>query len=127
VIYSARSDVLRDYTDRSKEMAQLPVGFENLEQFVGYWAIDSRAERFNRRVATDYGAIKNWYKAMLLRMEEAVRHLNVRPVSEVDRLQLKERNLFLLCLSFMEVAAYVECWEAPDNYALSPNKVKILL
>jgi len=108
-------------------MNQLPAGFEDLEAFVEDWAIASRAKRFEKRVTTEFEKIQKFYHAILPRMGDAVRYLNTYPVEKVNDLSVEDTNLYRLTLSFMEVAACVECWGASDNYALEPHKIEILL
>ncbi|MCG2635005.1 MAG: hypothetical protein J4A00_08880 [Gammaproteobacteria bacterium] len=105
---------------------QLPAGFADLEPFVADWNIPKRADRFHKRVNTEYGVIKKFYDAIVTRMDAVIAHLNRYPVEEIGRLPEAESRLLNLAFSFMQISAAVECWEAPDNGALDPDKVEII-
>lgn len=105
----------------------LPVKFDDLSPFVGEWAIPTRSKRFKKRVTSEFSGIQKFYEAILPRMEDIVGHLNTFPVAEVEALSSENKNLLYMAFSFMEVAASVECWNAPDNEGLELDKVTILL
>jgi hypothetical protein len=107
--------------------ATLPEGFQLLEGFVETWSLPTRSERFQKRVATKFEDVKQFYEALLPRMDDIVRHLNTFPIADRDNLPAAETALFQLALSFMEVALAVECFGASDNNVLDPAKTEIWL
>ena len=104
----------------------LPAEFTDLEAFVPEWNIAKREARFHKRVNTEYPVIKKFYDAIVGRMDAIMAHLNQYPVADIGRLPEAETRLLNLAFSFMQISAAVECWEAPDNYALDPSKVRII-
>jgi hypothetical protein len=123
----------RDTSTRRSEhlgaeaMTKLPEKFSVLSSFIESWALPTRAQRFQKRVTTRFEDIKEFYEAMLPRMDEIVQHLNTFPISDRANLPMAEANLLMLALSFMEVAISVECFKASDNSVLDPAKTEIWL
>ena len=108
-------------------MTQLPDKFSPLNSFVTTWALPTRAMRFQKRVTSKFEDIKQFYDAMLPRMDDIVQHLNTFPIADRANLPAPERDLLLLALSLMEVAISVERFGASDNVTLNPAKTEITL
>ncbi|OBJ21241.1 hypothetical protein [Mycobacterium sp. 1245801.1] len=54
----------------------LPAGFTDLEPFVDDWALPTRAQRYEARLAKPYDDLVTFYDAIAPRAEEAIAYLN---------------------------------------------------
>jgi hypothetical protein len=103
----------------------LPVGFEDLSEFVPTWAHASYSQRQNARLASDMKQIRAFYKAMMARLDAIVGHLNEFPI---DALPPGEQTLLDLCLSLAQVGNCVTLWHAPDQQdAFDAQRMEALL
>ena len=55
---------------------QLPEGFSELEQWVGDWALATRAERYAARLDRPYGELVAFYDGIAPYAERAIAHLD---------------------------------------------------
>ena len=85
-------------------MAELPVAFADLSGLLA-WSLPTEGARAGRRRASAFGDLRAFYDAMLPRLTDALNHLDGFPL---DGLPAAEKRLLDLCLSFAEVAPYVE-------------------
>ena len=102
----------------------LPEPFSDLQPFVKEWALPARAQRFNKRWNSDMEQIGAFYNAMLPRLDDIVAYLNTFKLSEIP-----ENSLPLMHMSqtLIEISRCIEVWDAPDNGAFAPERVKITL
>lgn len=85
-------------------MTDLPAAFADLERFAA-WSLPTESARAARRRAGPLDALRVFYDAMLPRLSDALSHLDTFPL---DGMPPAEQKLMDLCLSFAEVAPYVE-------------------
>jgi hypothetical protein len=83
----------------------LPAGFQALEPFVEFWAVDTAAERANCRDVSDEANRAAFYRATIDLVPQALAHLDAKPLNEFDQ---SEQRLMKLVLSFGHVAMAVE-------------------
>ncbi len=89
---------------------QLPVQFVALELFLD-WALATEGERTTRRQTVGMDAIRDFYAAMLPRLDEILTFLEgFAP----DQVQADVNRLFLLTLSLAEVAPAIENFNQPS-------------
>ena len=86
---------------------KLPTAFKDLERF-GAWCLASERIRNRKRLASSMDEIREFYGAMLGRVEAALEYLNG---FSLDALPPAEKNLFNLTLSLAEVANAVELFK----------------
>ena len=91
-------------------LGPLPAQFGELEQFVEEWALPTQAERHRRRLSSSIQGLRNFYDAMVTRMDEIVAYLNQIPVDEQPE---DARRLFYLMMSLAEIAMAVELFKQP--------------
>ena len=97
---------------------RLPPGYEDLERFVNAWALPTEQERVRKRYSSSMDEIREFYEAMLARVEEALEHLNH---FSLDALPEKEKRLLDLAFSLTEVSIAVEIFdEAQVPYGYDP-------
>ena len=89
----------------TKDKAGLPKGFDDLNQYVTAWALPTEGERIRQRQRSTIEELREFYQAALSHAPAALELLGT---VSLDKLAGKERNLFLLFLSFAEVAPAVE-------------------
>jgi hypothetical protein len=88
----------------------LPSGFDELEQFVGYWVRDTNNERWKQRSKASMEEIQRFYDHMLARAEDAIAHLDAFPL---DDMPPASERLFKLLLAIAHVAMAVEMHGQP--------------
>jgi hypothetical protein len=99
-------------TDRS-----LPEPFRDLEPFTD-WSLERERQRTEKREASTMEQIRAFYDAVFPRMDAIAAHLDAHPF---DALPEKERRLFLLALSIVEVSNLVERYRRREAIrAVSP-------
>jgi hypothetical protein len=89
----------------TREMSQLPPGFEALEPFVALWATPSAAERARLRGASTEGDRTSFYAAAKEMLVSALAYLDKKPLVQLDP---KEEALLNLMLSLCHVSLAVE-------------------
>jgi hypothetical protein len=97
-------------TQMRASVGPLPPQFQELEQFVEEWALPTQAERHRRRLSSSIEGLRNFYDAMVTRMDEIVAYLNQIPV---DQQPEDARRLFYLTMSLAEIAMAVELFKQP--------------
>ncbi len=97
--------------------AQLPAKFSDLEPYVEAWAHASIQDRWNKRLNSTMEEIQAFYDAIMPRMEALVEHLNQ---FSLDAMPEKEKQLFRLAASLMEISVAVELFRAPDEANVFP-------
>jgi len=85
--------------------ASLPSGFEALEPFVAFWAVDSAAQRAHCRDVSDEASRAAFYDAAIGLIARALEYLDARPLGRFDA---SEQRLMRLALSFAHVSMAVE-------------------
>jgi hypothetical protein len=88
---------------------RLPEHFVALEPFLE-WALATEGERVARRQSVGMPAIKDFYAAMMARIEEILTFLEGYPT---EKSPADVNRLFLLTLSLAEVAPAVEKFNQP--------------
>jgi hypothetical protein len=89
---------------------RLPGQFVALEPFLD-WALATERERVARRQSVGMPAIREFYAAMMARIEEMLTFLEGYPT---DKIPADVNRLFLLTLSLAEVAPAVELFSQPS-------------
>ena len=95
---------------------RLPDSFNSLEKFVDAWALPTENQRHAQRLSSTIAELKNFYDAILPKIDEILAYLNDFPL---DKLPPKAQALLLLTLSLAEIAPAVELFgqpEVPDGY-----------
>ncbi len=88
----------------------LPEEFKDLEPFVDAWALRTEEQRNRKRLSSPMAEIQALYDAMLLRIEAITNYLNQIPLNSMPE---NAQRLFLLCLSFAEIATAAELFKQP--------------
>ncbi len=88
----------------------LPAQFKELERFVEDWALPTQAERHRRRLTSSIEALRDFYNAIVPRMDEIIAYLNQLPIEEQPD---DGRRLFYLTMSLAEIAMAVELFKQP--------------
>jgi hypothetical protein len=89
---------------------QLPAQFVALETFLG-WALATERERTARRQTVGMAAIRDFYAAMLSRIDEILTFLeDFAP----EKIPAEVNRLFLLTLALAEVAPAIENYNQPS-------------
>lgn len=83
----------------------LPAQFEALEPFVGFWAVESAAERTQRRTESSAAQRVAFFDAMRPALPDVLAMLDSKPIRAFDE---AEERLMKLALSFAHVALAVE-------------------
>jgi hypothetical protein len=94
----------------------LPMGFEQLEPFLGL-ALGTERERHAAISAAAMAEVKAFYDAMLPVLPEALDHLNTFPLAALPE---RERSLLNLCLAMAEAAMAVEMFDEVNPPYLMP-------
>jgi hypothetical protein len=89
---------------------QLPEQFVGLEPFLD-WALATEHERVARRQSAGMPAIRDFYGAMMARIEEILTFLEGYAI---EKIPAAVNRLFLLTLSLAEVAPAVELFSQPS-------------
>ncbi len=93
-------------------MHSLPSQFQDLKPFATEWALPTEAARNRKRLSARMEEIREFYAAILPRMDEIIAYLNQFPLGDMPE---GARTLFYLGLSFMEVSPAVELFDSPDE------------
>ena len=96
---------------QAKSDQALPAGFQDLEGFVGSWALASERERNRQRLSSSMAEIQKLYDALLPRMDEIIGYLNQQPLNDMPA---DAKRLFHLSLSLAEIAPAVEFYKQPE-------------
>ena len=108
--------------EMNRQSQQLPAGFDDLCSFVDTWAWARESDRAKQRWTTDYEESKQFYNAMLPRLEAALSYLDG---FDINHLPEPERRLLFLTLALAEVANAVEIYHTPEvPNALSPERYR---
>lgn len=83
----------------------LPKAFADLEPYRAKWALATERQRHTARLTTPIDESRDFYEAVLARMEDIVEHLDTLPLNDMPQ---PEQDLLYLALSFMEVSLAVE-------------------
>ena len=90
----------------------LPAKFAELQRFVPEWALKSEQARYEKLAASDIPALRQFYDAMLPRMDEMIVYLDALPLNAMPP---DAALLFDLALTFMETAHPIELkWPITD-------------
>ena len=87
----------------------LPPAFEDLLPYSS-WALETERERNDRRLASNFIEIKDFYDAFVPRAEAAIAYLDG---IGLDALAGPDRNLFNLLMALAEVTPAVEYYQGP--------------
>ena len=88
----------------------LPPGFDELGDFVDYWAGETNDIRWDRRSKAAMPDIQRFYDAMLPRADEALTYLEQFPLAEMPA---DATRLFRLVLSLAHASMAVEMHHQP--------------
>jgi hypothetical protein len=93
-------------------MAQvkLPSAFAELEPYAEIWCLPTETERWNRRLATSMGEMREFYDAFFPRLEEAIDYCDKFPLDDMPDDAI---NLLHLIYSLVMVAMAVEIFKQP--------------
>lgn len=93
-------------------MSALPAQFAELERFVAGWALPNEKARHVNLLARSIAELREFYDAMLPRMDEITVYLNA---FALDRMPKEAQTLFDLALTFMESAHPIDLrWSTTD-------------
>lgn len=93
----------------------LPVGFEELEPFVAFWAVGTTAARANCRDTSDEASREAFYHTASVLAPKALEYLDQKSLDELNE---GEQRLMQIVLSFAHVAMAVELQrEEEDEHA----------
>ena len=102
----------------------LPAGFEELQEFVPYWAVAGQNERRHQRCDTTFEEIQRFYDAVYPRADAAMDYLEDFPLRNMPG---PEARLMRLVLSLAQASMAVEIFgEARVPNSHWPNTIKIL-
>lgn len=93
------------------ELKNLPPEFQDLERFVADWALDTEADRKEKRASSEMDAITEYYNIFLTRVEDIASYLDQFPMGVLEAPQQKLLNMALM---FMEVSIAVEFYRQPE-------------
>lgn len=101
----------------------LPPQFAELEPFVACWAGDTTEARRAARCSLRMDEIRAFYDAIVPRAEEALVHLESRPMND---LAAQDRRLLALVLAMAQAHIAVELHRAPIAPGTPwPNSIRI--
>jgi hypothetical protein len=89
----------------------LPADFQELERFVGAWALATQQQRNDKRVASTMGELQEFYDALLERIKDIAAYLDQFPISS---LPVDAVHLLYMGQMLMEIAPAVEVMKSPD-------------
>jgi hypothetical protein len=95
--------------------AILPDEFSDLERFAAKWCLETEAERYELRLATDMDELQEFYDAALPRGEAAQAYLDS---FELNDLPEQELNLLRLMFALITIVFPVEAFrqaKVPDT------------
>lgn len=98
----------------------LPDTFADLEPLARVWALPTEQQRTARRLASDFGEIKEFHDAMLPRLEAAFEYLGG---FELDAMPDDCRRLLCMALAVAEVAPAIHFYKGePPIYVLDDTR-----
>ncbi|CAJ1509325.1 hypothetical protein [[Mycobacterium] holstebronense] len=89
---------------------RLPSAFAELECFAETWCLPTETERFNQRLASTIGELRQFYDAFFPRLEEAIDYCDKFALDELPEDAL---HLLHLIYSLVMVAMAVEIMQQP--------------
>jgi hypothetical protein len=89
---------------------KLPAGFEDLERFTAEWLHTEERKRTRKRLASSMAEIKEFYDAILPRMEAILTYLDK---FELSGIKDKDLNLLYLTFALAEIFPAVEWFNQP--------------
>ncbi|OBI06277.1 hypothetical protein A5715_01600 [Mycolicibacter heraklionensis] len=90
--------------------ARLPSAFAELERFAETWCLPTETERFQQRLDSTIGELREFYDAFFPRLEEAIDYCDKFALDELPEDAL---NLLHLIYSLVQVAMAVEIMGQP--------------
>lgn len=103
----------------------LPDEFRDLQPFASKWAITTEVGRNRMRRHSSMAEIREFYKAMVPRLDGVITYLNQFPLAEMPE---SAHWLLRLALSAMEIAPAVELYHQPDVvHAFDAERLEILV
>ncbi|OMC10667.1 hypothetical protein AWC18_09055 [Mycolicibacter nonchromogenicus] len=90
--------------------ARLPSAFAELERFAETWCLPTETERFQQRLDSTIGELREFYDAFFPRLEEAIDYCDKFALDELPEDAL---NLLHLIYSLVMVAMAVEIMGQP--------------
>lgn len=97
----------------------LPQGFEDFVHLLD-WALETEAERHRKRIGSSIQQTRVLYDALAPRMDAIIRYLGQFDIAVP--LQPDDHRLFLLALSYVEVAQPIELqWKNTVNEGSYPS------
>lgn len=91
-------------------VARLPSAFAELERFAETWCLPTETERFQQRLDSTIGELREFYDAFFPRLEEAIDYCDKFALDELPEDAL---NLLHLIYSLVMVAMAVEIMGQP--------------
>ena len=102
----------------------LPEGFEEIEEFVPYWAVAGQNARRFQRCDTTMEEIERFYDKVYPRADEAMTHLDQFPLRDMPGPETRLKRLILsLAQASMSIEIHGEARVANSPW---PNEMKIL-
>ena len=90
-----------------------PTGFEDFARWSA-WALPSERERYERRLRTPLDEVRAFHDALMPRVDDAMRLLQVQP-ADTAAIAEPVRRLFHLVLAWFEASTPVELnWRSSD-------------
>ena len=89
----------------------LPDQFKDLEPYLA-WALESERERTEKKATTSIDEIRAFFDAMMPQLDKILDHLDGCFGEEMP---VREHRLYLMSLSLVEVATFVELYKRPEN------------
>lgn len=103
---------------------RLPAGFEELEPYLDFWAVDTCHERWMRRSGAPMQEIQRFYDAMFARADDAIAYLDRLGLSP---LPAEAQRLAQLLLALAQAAIAVEMHEQPRSpHSAWPHNIRIV-
>lgn len=102
----------------------LPEGYEELEEFVAYWAVPGQDARRYQRCDTTMAEIQRFYDAVHPRADEAMDYLDQFPLRDMPGPETRLKHLILsLAQASMSIEIHGEARVASSPW---PNEMKII-
>lgn len=91
---------------------RLPAGFQDLEPYVGAWAIDNEKDRYLKLHRAQIEDVRTFYNAVFARIDDIIDRLNQTPLAAFSE---EEKTLMNLAMTFAETAHPVDLnWKGVD-------------
>lgn len=90
----------------------LPKEFTGLDCYAEKWCLATMNERWSMRLASTKEELRNFYDAILPRMEDALEYIDQYPIGELSG---EPRNLYDMTMSLAEIAPHVELYRGNPN------------